>query len=169
MNYLPCNVLLTVATGALIYRVIPPRDEEHKLVLKCVHAGVMMLIFIIMVIGLQVGYLTSIQTYVKLLYLVIAGSIRQPQQGEPAEAQHVHAAQLGGAAGSAPLRLSVGPRLPFLPLPQVRSDTDVIIHNAIYGAKVEATQMKVSTKACVADCTLPGRGRGPVTASCPPQ
>ena len=60
VNYLPYNVLLTVATGALIYRVIPPRDEDHKLVLKCVHAGVMMLIFIIMVIGLQVGYLTSV-------------------------------------------------------------------------------------------------------------
>ena len=54
------NLLLIVPTGALIYRVIPPRNEDHKLVLKCVHAGVMMLVFIIMVIGLQVGYLTSI-------------------------------------------------------------------------------------------------------------
>ena len=53
-------MLLTVPTGALIYRVMPPRNEDHKLVLKCVHAGVMMLVFIIMVIGLQVGYLTSI-------------------------------------------------------------------------------------------------------------
>ena len=129
-EYVQLNVLLTVATGALIYRVIPPRDEDHKLVLKCVHAGVMVLIFIIMVIGLQVGYLTSILilTYVQLFYLVIAGSIRQPQQGEPAEAQHVHSAQLGRAGGSAPLRLPVGPRLPFFPLPQVRSygHTDAI-------------------------------------------
>ena len=120
-------VLLTVATGALIYRVIPPRDEDHKLVLKCVHAGVMMLIFIIMVIGLQVGYLTSILIQTFVCCVVITGSIRQPQQGEPAEAQHVHASQLGGAAGSAPLRLSVGPRLPILPLPQVRSYGNILM------------------------------------------
>ena len=47
--------LLSPPPGALIYRVIPPRDEGHKLVLKCGHAAIMMLAFVIMVIGLQVG------------------------------------------------------------------------------------------------------------------
>ena len=41
--------------GALIYRVIPPRNESHKLKLKLGHAGTMLLAFILMVIGLQVA------------------------------------------------------------------------------------------------------------------
>ena len=41
--------------GALIYRVIPPRSEGHKLGLKCGHAIIMMVTFVIMVIGLQVS------------------------------------------------------------------------------------------------------------------
>ena len=47
--------LVSPPPGALIYRVIPPRDEGHKLVLKCGHAAIMMLAFVIMVVGLQVG------------------------------------------------------------------------------------------------------------------
>ena len=42
--------------GALIYRVIPPRSEGHKLGLKCGHAIIMMVTFVIMVIGLQVSH-----------------------------------------------------------------------------------------------------------------
>ena len=45
---------MTVA-GALIYRVIPPRNERHKLALKSGHAAVMIITFVIMVIGLQVS------------------------------------------------------------------------------------------------------------------
>ena len=45
---------MTVA-GALIYRVIPPRNEGHKLALKSGHAAVMIITFVIMVIGLQVS------------------------------------------------------------------------------------------------------------------
>jgi hypothetical protein len=41
-------------SGALIYRVIPPRNDSHKLGLKIGHAVVMMITFIIMVVGLQV-------------------------------------------------------------------------------------------------------------------
>jgi len=50
------SLILLYGNGALIYRVIPPRDEGHKLVLKCGHAAVMMLAFVIMVIGLQAAF-----------------------------------------------------------------------------------------------------------------
>merc|ERR1711878_232853 len=50
------SLILLYGNGALIYRVIPPRDEAHKLVLKCGHAAVMMLAFVIMVIGLQATF-----------------------------------------------------------------------------------------------------------------
>ena len=48
--------LVTTITflGALIYRVIPPRDDNHKLLLKCGHAAIMLITFMAMVIGLQV-------------------------------------------------------------------------------------------------------------------
>ena len=42
-------------SGALIYRVIPPKNESHKLGLKIGHAVIMMVAFVIMVIGLQVS------------------------------------------------------------------------------------------------------------------
>ena len=48
---------LTIATpcsGALIYRIIPPKSEGHKLKLKLAHAGIMIIAFALMVIGLQV-------------------------------------------------------------------------------------------------------------------
>ena len=54
--------LVSPPPGALIYRVMPPRDEGHKLVLKCGHAAVMMLAFVIMVIGLQVGSGASVES-----------------------------------------------------------------------------------------------------------
>ena len=42
-------------SGALIYRVIPPKNESHKLGLKIGHAVIMMVAFVIMAIGLQVS------------------------------------------------------------------------------------------------------------------
>ena len=42
--------------GALIYRVIPPRSDSHKLRLKIGHALTMILAFVIMVIGLQAAF-----------------------------------------------------------------------------------------------------------------
>ena len=45
-----------VLTGALIYRVIPPRSESHKLRLKIGHALTMILAFVLMVIGLQAAF-----------------------------------------------------------------------------------------------------------------
>merc|ERR1712029_289672 len=42
--------------GALIYRVIPPRDDNHKLLLKCGHAAIMLITFVVMVIGLQAAF-----------------------------------------------------------------------------------------------------------------
>ena len=47
--------LLTLPSlGALIYRIVPPRSEAHKMRLKMAHAGAMMVTFILMVVGLQV-------------------------------------------------------------------------------------------------------------------
>ena len=45
---------MTRVAGALIYRVIPPRSEGHKLGLKIGHAILMMVTFVLMVIGLKV-------------------------------------------------------------------------------------------------------------------
>merc|ERR1711994_1080979 len=47
------SLIFLYGNGALIYRVIPPRNESHKLKLKLGHAGTMLLAFILMVIGLQ--------------------------------------------------------------------------------------------------------------------
>ena len=46
----PCHP----CSGALIYRIIPPKNEGHKLKLKLAHAGIMIVAFALMVIGLQV-------------------------------------------------------------------------------------------------------------------
>ena len=46
--------LEVVCSGALIYRILPPRDESHKLKLKLGHAIVMITAFVVMVVGLQV-------------------------------------------------------------------------------------------------------------------
>ena len=98
-----------VSSGALIYRVMPPRSDGHKLMLKCGHAAIMMVTFIIMVIGLQVSkhpdiddqwYSDNILPRVrnfKFSTIHFPGGLRQPQLRWPPQAQHVHPAQLGGA------------------------------------------------------------------------
>merc|ERR1711997_883375 len=50
------SLIFLYGNGALIYRVIPPRNESHKLKLKLGHAGTMLLAFILMVIGLQAAF-----------------------------------------------------------------------------------------------------------------
>merc|ERR1712045_490001 len=50
------SLIFLYGNGALIYRVIPARNESHKLKLKLGHAGTMMLAFILMVIGLQAAF-----------------------------------------------------------------------------------------------------------------
>merc|ERR1711997_535993 len=50
------SLIFLYGNGALIYRVIPPRNESHKLKLKLGHAGTMLLAFILMVIGLKAAF-----------------------------------------------------------------------------------------------------------------
>merc|ERR1711997_933686 len=50
------SLIFLYGNGALIYRVIPPRNEGHKLALKSGHAAVMIITFVIMVIGLQAAF-----------------------------------------------------------------------------------------------------------------
>jgi len=50
------SLIFLYGNGALIYRLIPPRNESHKLGLKIGHATIMMLAFILMVIGLQAAF-----------------------------------------------------------------------------------------------------------------
>jgi len=50
------GLIFLYGNGALIYRVIPPRNDSHKLGLKIGHAIVMMVAFIMMVIGLQAAF-----------------------------------------------------------------------------------------------------------------
>lgn len=50
------GLIFLYGNGALIYRVIPPKNESHKLVLKIGHAVVMMVAFILTVIGLQAAF-----------------------------------------------------------------------------------------------------------------
>merc|ERR1712154_643871 len=50
------SLIFLYGNGALIYRVIPPRNESHKLKLKLGHAGTMLLAFILTVIGLQAAF-----------------------------------------------------------------------------------------------------------------
>merc|ERR1711997_227549 len=61
------SLIFLYGNGALIYRVIPPRNESHKLKLKLGHAGTMLLAFVLMVIGLQVTSDSLCQSY--LIYL----------------------------------------------------------------------------------------------------
>jgi len=50
------SLIFLYGNGALIYRIIPPRSDQHKLLLKIGHAVIMMLAFIVMVIGLQAAF-----------------------------------------------------------------------------------------------------------------
>merc|ERR1711970_704469 len=50
------GLIFLYGNGALIYRVIPPKNESQKLVLKIGHAVVMMVAFIVTVIGLQAAF-----------------------------------------------------------------------------------------------------------------
>merc|ERR1712045_393765 len=50
------SLIFLYGNGALIYRVIPARNDDHKLKLKLGHAGIMMFAFILMVIGLQAAF-----------------------------------------------------------------------------------------------------------------
>eukprot|EP00092_Neocalanus_flemingeri_P023023 GFUD01024957.1.p1 GENE.GFUD01024957.1~~GFUD01024957.1.p1 ORF type:complete len:238 (-),score=46.38 GFUD01024957.1:260-973(-) len=50
------GLIFLYGNGALIYRVIPPKNESHKLGLKIGHAVLMMVAFIVMVIGLQAAF-----------------------------------------------------------------------------------------------------------------
>jgi len=50
------SLIFLYGNGALIYRVIPPRSESHKLRLKIGHALTMILAFVLMVIGLQAAF-----------------------------------------------------------------------------------------------------------------
>merc|ERR1712154_1552 len=50
------SLIFLYGNGALIYRVIPPKNDSHKLGLKIGHAMVMMVVFVVMVIGLQAAF-----------------------------------------------------------------------------------------------------------------
>merc|ERR1711994_379932 len=55
------SLIFLYGNGALIYRVIPPRNDAHKLKLKLAHAGIMIVAFALMVIGLQAALLFGCQ------------------------------------------------------------------------------------------------------------
>merc|ERR1711874_371146 len=50
------SLLFLYGNGALIYRVIPAKNDGHKLKLKIGHALTMMAAFVLMVIGLQAAF-----------------------------------------------------------------------------------------------------------------
>merc|ERR1712059_31918 len=50
------SLIFLYGNGALIYRLIPARDETHKLKLKIGHAIIMLMVFCLMVIGLQAAF-----------------------------------------------------------------------------------------------------------------
>merc|ERR1711971_656386 len=50
------SLIFLYGNGALIYRIIPPKNEGHKLKLKLAHAGIMIVAFALMVIGLQAAF-----------------------------------------------------------------------------------------------------------------
>jgi len=50
------SLIFLYGNGALIYRLIPARNDDHKLKLKIGHAVTMMAAFILMVIGLQAAF-----------------------------------------------------------------------------------------------------------------
>merc|ERR1711971_1047104 len=50
------SLIFLYGNGALIYRIIPAKNEGHKLKLKLAHAGIMTVAFALMVIGLQAAF-----------------------------------------------------------------------------------------------------------------
>merc|ERR1712228_845374 len=50
------SLIFLYGNGALIYRIIPPKSEGHKLKLKIGHAIIMIVAFALMVIGLQAAF-----------------------------------------------------------------------------------------------------------------
>lgn len=50
------SLIFLYGNGALIYRILPPRDESHKLKLKFAHAFTMVVAFAVMVVGLQAAF-----------------------------------------------------------------------------------------------------------------
>merc|ERR1711997_1130569 len=50
------SLIFLYGNGALIYRIIPARNDSHKLKLKIGHAVTMMVAFVLMVIGLQAAF-----------------------------------------------------------------------------------------------------------------
>merc|ERR1712193_267879 len=50
------SLIFLYGNGALIYRIIPPKSEGHKLKLKIAHAIIMIVAFALMVIGLQAAF-----------------------------------------------------------------------------------------------------------------
>merc|ERR1712107_545747 len=93
------SLIFLYGNGALIYRVIPPRNDAHKLKLKLAHAGIMIVAFALMVIGLQAAF--------------------DSHKSQSTETQHVHTAQLDWAFGSPALRVPMGSRLRCVPFSQV--------------------------------------------------
>merc|ERR1712241_967633 len=55
------SLIFLYGNGALIYRIIPPKSEGHKLKLKIAHAIIMIVAFALMVIGLQAALLFGCQ------------------------------------------------------------------------------------------------------------
>merc|ERR1711970_1334740 len=50
------SLIFLYGNGALIYRIIPPKGDAHKLKLKIGHAVVMIIAFCVMVVGLQAAF-----------------------------------------------------------------------------------------------------------------
>jgi len=50
------GLIFLYGNGALVYRVMPARNDSHKLKLKICHALVMMIVFVLMVIGLKAAF-----------------------------------------------------------------------------------------------------------------
>merc|ERR1712045_246514 len=81
------SLIFLYGNGALIYRLIPARNDDHKLKLKLGHAGIMMFAFILMVIGLQAAFdshnlavppkpnMYTLHSWVGLLAAILFGSV----------------------------------------------------------------------------------------------
>jgi len=50
------SLVFLYGNGALVYRVLPPQDESHKLKLKILHAIIMISAFFVMVVGLKAAF-----------------------------------------------------------------------------------------------------------------
>jgi len=50
------GLIFLYGNGAMIYRLIPPKNESQKLGLKIGHAVTMMVVFVLMVVGLQAAF-----------------------------------------------------------------------------------------------------------------